>query len=168
MKHRSRWLAALAAITLSTVGATAALGYAGEVAGSVQVGVSGTVTCESPITVTATVQDADGKLISEQPVAWEFVSSPSDEDVINTTPTATNAEGVASTTVELACVAGERRIRATADDVSAEAVLSLGGAGLPNTSTTSTPQLVPLLLVAILSTFVGGGIMLRRLAFIRR
>ena len=167
MKHRTRWLGAFAAITLSAVGATAALGYAGEVAGSVQIGVVGTVTCESPVTVTATVQDADGKLISEQPVIWEFVSSPSGEDVINMTPTVSNTDGVASTTVDLVCVAGSRRIRATADDVTAEAVLSLGAAGLPNTSTAPTGQVTPLLVV-MLSALMGGGIMLRRLAFTRR
>lgn len=163
MKHRSRWLSGFTAITISLIGATAVLGYAGEVAGSVQVGVSGTVTCESPVTVTATVMDRDGKLISEQPVEWIFVSSPSDDDVINTTPTVTDSDGVATTTVSLACVAGERRIRATADDVSAEAVLSLGGAGLPDTSTAPNTQLVPLLVVAVLS-ILGGGILLRTLA----
>lgn len=165
MKHRTRLLGVLAAVTLSMAGATVALGYAGEVAGSVEVGVVGTVTCEDPITVTATIMDADGKLISEQPVAWEFVSSPSSDDVINTTPTVTNAEGVATTTVELACVAGDRVIRATADDVSAEAVLSLGAAGLPNTSTAPTMPLVPALVAATMAAVIGTAIALRRLTF---
>ena len=167
MKHRSRWLSGSAAIIITLFGATAVLAYAGQVAGSIQVGVSGTAACERPVTVTATVMDGDGKLISGQPVEWIFVSSPSDDDVINTTPSVTDSEGVATTTVSLACVAGERRIRATADDVSAEAFLSLGGVGLPNTSTAPHTPLVPLLVVAVLST-LGGGILLRRLALSTR
>lgn len=165
MKHRTRWLGALAAVTLSMAGATVALGYAGEVAGSVEVGVVGTVTCEAPVTVTATIMDADGKVISEQPVDWELVSSPSDDDVINTTPTTTDVEGVATTTVDLACVAGDRVIRATADDVSAEAVLSLGAAGLPNTSTAPSTPFVLALVVAVMAAVVGTAIALRRATF---
>lgn len=174
MKHRSQWLAGLAAVALALITSATAFGYAGEVAGAVTVaGPGGTLTCGVNITVTATVVDAAGKLIAGQPVAWAFTSTPSTADKINTTPTTTNASGVATTTVVLACVAGSRTIRATADAVSASAVLSVTAAGLPNTSTLpgETPaQNLPLIgtLLAVLAMAAGGVLALRRISFSRR
>jgi hypothetical protein len=170
MKHRSQWLAGLAAVALALITTATAFGYAGEVAGAVTVaGPGGTLTCGVNITVTATVADATGKLISGQPVAWSFTSTPSTADKINTTPTTTNASGVATTTVVLACVAGSRTIRATADAVSASAVLSVTAAGLPNTSTLpgETPaQNLPVIgtLLAVLAMAAGGVLALRRIS----
>jgi len=174
MKHRSQWLAGLAAVALALITSATAFGYAGEVAGAVTVaGPGGTLTCGVNITVTATVVDAAGKLIAGQPVAWAFTSTPSTADKINTTPTTTNASGVATTTVVLACVAGSRTIRATADAVSAGAVLSVTAAGLPNTSTLpgETPaQNLPVIgtLLAVLAMAAGGVLALRRISFSRR
>jgi len=174
MKHRSQWLAGLAAVALALITSATAFGYAAEVAGAVTVaGPGGTLTCGVNITVTATVVDASGKLIAGQPVAWAFTSTPSTADKINTTPTTTNASGVATTTVVLACVAGSRTIRATADAVSAAAVLSVTAAGLPNTSTLpgETPaQNLPVIgtLLAVLAMAAGGVLALRRISFSRR
>ena len=170
MKHRSQWLAGLAAVALALITSATAFGYAGEVAGAVAVaGPGGTLTCGVNITVTATVVDAAGKLIAGQPVAWAFTSTPSTADKINTTPTTTNASGVATTTVVLACVAGSRTIRATADAKSASAVLSVTAAGLPNTSTLpgETPaQNLPVIgtLLAVLAMAAGGVLALRRIS----
>src|SRR5450759_662374 len=136
MKHRSQWLAGLAAVALALITSATAFGWSGTGNGAVTVaGPGGTLICGDNITVTATVVDAAGKLIAGQPVAWSFTSTPSTADKINTTPTTTNASGVATTTVVLACVAGNRTITATADGVSAGAVLSVTATGLPNTST---------------------------------
>jgi len=174
MKHRSQWLAGLAAVALALITSATAFGYEYEVAGAVTVaGPGGTLTCGVNITVTATVVDAAGKLIAGQPVAWAFTSTPSTADKINTTPTTTNASGVATTTVVLACVAGSRTIRATADAVSAGAVLSVTAAGLPNTSTLpgETPaQNLPVIgtLLAVLAMAAGGVLALRRISFSRR
>jgi hypothetical protein len=174
MKHRSQWLAGLAAVALALITSATAFGYAGEVAGAVTVaGPGGTLTCGVNITVTATVVDASGKLIADQPVAWAFTSTPSTADKINTTPTTTNASGVATTTVVLACVAGNRTIRATADAISAGAVLSVTAAGLPNTSTLpgETPaQNLPVIgtLLAVLAMAAGGVLALRRISLSRR
>ena len=170
MKHRSQWLAGLAAVALALITSATAFGYAGEVAGAVTVaGPGGTLTCGVNITVTATVVDAAGKLIAGQPVAWAFTSTPSTADKINTTPTTTNASGVATTTVVLACVAGSRTIRATADAISAVAVLSVTAAGLPNTSTLpgETPaQNLPVIgtLLAVLAMAAGSVLALRRIS----
>ena len=174
MQHRNRWLAGLAAVALALMTSATAFGYAGEVAGAVTVaGPGGTLTCGVNITVTATVVDAAGKLIAGQPVAWAFTSTPSTADKINATPTTTNANGVATTTVVLACVAGNRTIRATADAVSASAVLGITAAGLPNTSTlpgeTPAPGL-PLIgtLLAVLAIAAGGVLALRAVSLSRR
>jgi Bacterial Ig-like domain (group 1) len=170
MKHRSQWLAGLAAVALALITTATAFGYSGEVAGAVTVaGPGGTLTCGVNITVTATVVDAAGKLIAGQPVAWSFTSTPSTADKINTTPTITNASGVATTTVVLACVAGNRTIRAVADAISASAVLGVTAAGLPNTSTLpgETPaQNLPVIgtLLAVLAMAAGGVLALRRIS----
>ena len=171
MTHRSRWLAGLAAIALAFITAATAFGYAGEVAAEVTVaGPGGTLKCGVNIPLTATVLDADGKPIAGQPVAWSWVSRVSASDVIKSSPTTTNASGVASTNVFLACVPGSRRIRATADAVSGSAVLNVTAAGLPNTSTlpgeTPAPQGLPIIgtLLAVLAIAAGGGLTLRRIA----
>jgi hypothetical protein len=174
MKLRNRWLAGLAAVALVLITSATAFGYAGEVAAAVTVaGPGGTLECDVEITVTATIVDAAGAPISGQPVDWSFESSPSSSDTINETPTTTNASGVATTTVVLACVAGDREIRASADDVNASAVLGVTAAGLPNTST--LPVQLPAsqdlsligTLLAVLAMAAGGAFMFRRISLRR-
>ena len=174
MKLRSQWLAGLAAVVMACTLAATAFGYSGEVAGAVTIArAGGTIQCGVNLTVTATVLDAAGKAISGQPVEWSFTSTPSSADVIKRSPTNTNASGVATTTVVLACVAGNRHLRAVADAVSAGSVLGVTAAGLPNTSTVpgETPaQGLPLIgtLLAVLAMAAGGVLAFRRISLSRR
>ena len=175
MKHRSQWLAGLAAVALALITSATAFGWSDTGHGEVTVaGPGGTLICGDNITVTATVVNAAGKLIAGQPVAWAFTSTPSTADKINTTTTTTttNASGVATATVVLVCVAGNRTITATAGGVSAGAVLGVTAAGLPNTSTLpgETPaQNLPVIgtLLAVLAMAAGGVLALRRISFSR-
>ena len=173
MTRRNRWFAGLAGTALALAMTATVFAYAGEVAGAITVGgPSGTVKCGVPLTITATVVDASSKPIEGQPVDWSFTSSPSSADVINSTPTTTNASGVATTTVTLANVAGNRTVTATADGISANAVLITACGGLPGTSMTSAGSLADTLpiatILALLAVLVGGGIIIRRFAFSRR
>ena len=177
MKARTRWFAGLAAAAILLTATVTAFGYSGQVEAIVGVAAQGTITCGEPFTMTATVLDADGAPVADASVAWSFVTKQSSSDTIDTTPTVTNAQGVATTTVTLGAVGGERQIRATttvgdsgaSGEVSASGVVDQSCGGLPRTSTLSpeTPQGgVPLaaVLVLVLGFAVGGGLMLRRLA----
>jgi hypothetical protein len=175
MKHRSPWLAGLAAITLALITTATAFGYAAQVAAAVTVGTQGgPVKCGAALVVTATVLDANGKPIVGQLVYWSFASTPSSADVIKKSPTKTDGKGVARTIVVLACVPGSRTIRAKAGTVYASAVLGVTGGGLPNTSTlpgeTPAPQDLSLLgtLLAVLAMAAGGVLALRRISLSRR
>ena len=55
----------------------------------------------------------EGAPVADQSVAWSFVTKQSASDTINKTPTVTNAQGIATTTVTLGAVSGQRQIRAT-------------------------------------------------------
>jgi Bacterial Ig-like domain (group 1) len=194
MKLRSRVLAGLAAVALALItSATAfAAGSGTEVTAAVTIArLGGTVTCGVDITVTATVVDASGKPIEGQQVDWSFAPKPKAEaaDTISPITSTTDASGVATTTVNLACVPGSRHLRATADAVTGSAVLNVsargavlgvtsGGpgvpsGGLPNTSTlpgeTPAPQDLPVIgmLLAILAMAAGGGLILRRVSLSR-
>lgn len=170
MNRRSRWFAGLAGTGLALAMAASVFAYAGQVAGAVSVsGPSGTLSCGVPITLSATVVDASSHPISGQPVAWAITSSPSSGDKVNATPTTTDANGVATTTVTLACVPGSRTVTATADAITGSVVLSLTAAGLPRTSTVpdgSPAGSLPIgTLLALLAVLGGGGIIFRRIAF---
>ena len=170
VKQSGRWIGGLAAIVFALVGAATAAGYAGEVAGSVEITV-GSIKCNQPITVTATVLDNNGKVISGQSVVWAFTSTPSTADTISPSSSTTDINGVATTVVTLACIPGNRQLRATADQVNGMAVLGLV-VGLPNTTTAPPsvppePGLLPVLL-AILVVLVGAGVTARRLVPARR
>lgn len=173
MKQSGRWIGGFAAIVVALFGAATAAGYAGEVAGSVEITV-GSIKCNQPITVTAAVLDNNGKVISGQSVAWAFTSTPSTGDTISPSSSTTDINGVATTVVTLACIPGNRQLRATADQVNGMAVLGLvlGTTGLPNTTTAPPsvppePGLLPVLL-AILVVLVGAGVTARRLVPTRR
>jgi len=167
--RRNRWFAGLAGTGLALVMAATVFAYAGEVAGAVSVAPpSGTLACDTPLTVSATVLDAASDPIDGQPVDWTFTSSLGG-DVINSTPTTTDANGVATTTVTLTCVVGSRTVTATADAITANAVLGITAAGLPRTSTLpdGSPfgDLPIATLLALLAVLAGGVIMVRRIAF---
>jgi hypothetical protein len=168
MKRRTRWIAGLSAVLLTLLMAATAFGYQTTTKGSIS------IRCVGHLTLSATLLDANGAPVSGQSVAWSFVNAPSTADTINETPTTTNSNGVTSTTVTLGPASGNRQIRATAGDVSAEAVLRLPCSGeLPSTSTLpaetarggASPVLAMLLALAFAT---GGGLTLRRLATARR
>ena len=133
--HRLTASGAVALLLLS-VGASAAFGYAGQVAQQVTVaGPAGTLSCNTALTVTATVLDAGGKPVDNRAVAWTFGAGKVTGDQIVTASTTTNALGVTSTTVKLACTVGNRTIVATATPASGQLVLGIAATGLPPTST---------------------------------
>ncbi len=169
MKTRTRWIAGLAAAAMLLAATVTAFGYTGQVDAIVGVAAQGTVTCAAPFTVTATILDASGAPVADQSVAWSFDTTQSASDGINKTPTMTNAQGVAATTVTLGAVSGERRIRATAGDVSGAGVVDQTCISLPRTDTlpASAPAggvPIGLGLVLVLAGLVGGAVALRRLA----
>ena len=174
MKRRTRWIAGLAAVAVLLTATVTAFGYTGQVGGAVTVAAHGTIRCGAPLSLTATFVDGSGAPVAGQSVVWSFVTAPSSSDRINRTPTTTNSQGVATTTVTLGLVAGTRRIRATAGDVSASAVLNpTCGASLPNTSTlpgeTTPGQAVPILAILLaIALFAGSGLTVRRLVSARR
>ena len=176
MNRRNRWFAGLAGTALA-LGMTATVFAFDLAGGTITVsGPSGGVACGVARTVTATVRDANSNLIAGQPVDWSFGAS-SSADKINATPTTTDANGVATTTVTQACVPGDRTLTATADvisdgavlGISAGAVLGITSPGLPRTSTTPDGSPVGNLpiatILALLAVLAGGGIIVRRLAF---
>lgn len=168
MKYRTRLLAGFSAVLLALIVTATATAYSGEVLGSITVAAHGNVRCSAPFTLTATILDANGSPRSGQSVVWTFVSAPSTSDRINKTTTVTNSHGIATTTVKLAPVSGTRRIRATAGDIRASAVMSPACGGLPSTSTLPTetvPALDYLVAMLLALAIIGGGMFsLRRLA----
>ncbi len=162
--------AVVAGALLTALAAPAVLGYAGQVTGQVSVsGPSGTIVCNTPVTVSATVLDVNGKPFDNTPVTWSFASGTAKPgDKISPTTSTTNASGVATTTVTLACVAGSRTVNATSGTFVGGAVLGITSAGLPNTST-SVPAGTPAWEFAIAALAVLAGLALvTRQAFVRR
>jgi hypothetical protein len=169
MRARTRWIAGLAAAVIVLTATVTALGYTGQVEAIVGVAAQGTITCGEPFTMTATVLDANGAPVADASVAWSFVTTQSASDKINKTPTVTNAKGVATTTVTLGAVSGDRQIRATVTaaegsttgDVSASGVVNQYCGGLPRTSTLSPAETTlpdaPLAAVLLLAIAFGIG-----------
>ena len=148
MRARTRWVAGLAAATILLTATVTAFGYTGQVEAIAGVAAQGTITCGEPFAMTATILDAEGAPVADQSVDWTFVTKQSASDTINKTPTVTNAQGIATTTVTLAAVSGQRQIRATvtaaegstSGDVSASGVVTQVCGGLPRTSTLQTDE----------------------------
>lgn len=174
MNLRSRRLAVVAGAALALVISATAFGYARQVVVTLTIsGPTGSVPCGTPLTFQATALDVNGNPIEGQPVHWSFSSSPSNKDRIKPRTSLTDANGVATTTVTLACVAGQRTLTAAADKARANAVLTVSGGvlgvtGLPGTSTAfdgGPASRLPLASVlAALAVLAGGGVIVRRLA----
>ena len=65
----------LGGLLLATVVAATAVGYSLEVAATVEAsGPLGPQACNTPITITALVEDIDGKPLEGQPDTWSFFS----------------------------------------------------------------------------------------------
>jgi Bacterial Ig-like domain (group 1) len=181
MRARTRWVAGLAAAAILLTATMTAFGYSGQVEAIVGVAAQGTITCGQPFTMKATVLDADGAPVAGASVAWSFVTTQSSSDTIHKTPTITNSSGVATTTVTLGAVSGDRKIRATTtvgesgatSEVSASGVVDQSCGGLPRTDTL-VPQIpqggepLAAILVLSLAFAVGGWLTLRRLAVTSR
>jgi hypothetical protein len=134
--------AGAAGLLLLSVAASAAIAYEGQIPNQVTVaGPAGILSCNKALTVTATVLDASANPVDNQAVVWTFGGGQHTGDQIVTPSTMTNASGVATTTVKLACIVGNRTIVATADPASGQVVLGITQTGLPPTSTDpgSTP-----------------------------
>lgn len=162
--------AVLAGALLATLATSAVFAYAGQVAGQVSVAApSGTVACNSPVTVSATVLDINGKPFDNTSVTWSFKSGQQAGDTIAPATSMTNASGVATTTVTLACKAGSRTVDATAGTIVGSAVLGITSTGLPNTSTLPAPAGTPAweLGVAALAVLLGLALVARQ-AVVRR
>ena len=164
--------ATLAAALLSAIAASTVFGYAGQVAAQVSVaGPTGNIVCNTPVTVSATVLDVNGKPFDATTVTWSFKSGEQAGDKVSPTTSTTNADGVATTTVTLACVVGSRTLDATAGTVVASAVLGITSHGLPNTATTpvSAPAGTPAWELALAAFAVLAGLaMVARQAAVRR
>jgi hypothetical protein len=167
MRPRNRLLAVTAGTLLALAVAAMAFAYAGQTLKTITVtGPGGTLKCGVPFTVTATLLATDGTPFAGEPVTWTFSVTPSGADKIDPSSTITDSSAVATTTVTLACVDGDRRITATSDGVSGSAVLSLAAIGLPRTSTLpAAPAGDPAIetLLALIAVLAGGVIMVRRI-----
>lgn len=153
-------------LTMFAVASVAA--YAGEVAATVEAsGPSGPQACGTPITITSRVEDAAGSPIEGQPVEWSFLSGNVTGDTILDTNTTTNASGVATTQVQLACVPHTVTVQALADLATGTLALTSSGEGLPRTDTAPASNL-PAIVLAALAVIAGSGLILRRLAADRR
>jgi hypothetical protein len=130
-----------AALLLLCVVAPAAFSYQGQIVNQLTVaGPAGTLHCNTNLTVTATLLDAGGTPVDGRTVTWAITAGQKTGDQVLTVSTTTNAAGVATTTVKLACVVGSRTVTATADPASGSVVLGIVLAGLPPTSTDPSPM----------------------------
>ena len=154
----------LALLVSATVAA-----YAGQVAGTVEAsGPSGPQACDTPITITARIEEVGtGNPIEGQPVEWSFVSGNLAGDTILDTTTTTDANGVATTQVQLSCSPHSVTIQALADDVMGTVVVNTSGDALPRTDTVSGSSL-PGIVLAALAVLIGSATILRRFAADRR
>lgn len=158
----------LGGLLLAILATGAVAAYAGQVAGTITAsGPSGPQTCETPVTVTALVQELGGAVIEGQPVTWSFESGNVAGDKILDTTTTTNSSGIATTQIQFACSPHSVTILATADDVSGSVLVATSGEGLPRTDTTTQSSL-PAILLAALAVLIGSGTILRRFASARR
>lgn len=158
----------LGGLLLAAVLAATAFGYAGEVAATVEVsGPSGPQACNTPITITALIEDIDGNPIEGQPVTWSFVSGNVSGDTILDTTTTTNASGIATTQVQFACSPHSVTFQALADAATGTVVLAASGEALPRTDTAPASSL-PAMALAALAVLIGSGMILRRFAIGRR
>lgn len=169
MKDRAKPLGALLGGTILAILAAATVAaYAGQVAGTITAsGPSGPQACETPITVTAQVQEVGGALIEGQPVTWSFESGDIAGDEILDTTTTTNSSGVATTQIQFACSPHSVTILASADDVTGSVLVVTSGEGLPRTDTTAQSSM-PAILLAAVAVLLGSGMILRRFASARR
>lgn len=144
---------ALAALAIAGVVAATALallvspanGYIGQNPYSMRIdGPAGTVPCDQPVTVTATLKDADtGEPVTDQFIHWSVKTSLSDADGVDPKRSGTDASGQASTQVSFGNVSGARKVQAYADEeypASITITCEAGGATTPTPTAPPTPS----------------------------
>jgi hypothetical protein len=143
--------------------------YEAEVPQSVTVTApTGTLPCRSAFPVSATILDTSGTAVPGVEVTWTLKTVVSSQDAIVDVTTTSDANGVATTSVYLDCIVGERQVEARAGTAIGGAVLGIttagvaagtgGTGGLPNTSTPPS-QTPPLMLAVAGFAVVLGGVM---------
>jgi hypothetical protein len=137
MRTRTRWIAGFAATAILLSAVVSVSAYTGQVPSTAVLSVADSVECRDTFPVSSTFLDVDGAPVEGLSVTWSLVTAQSTDDTIHDTVTTTDEDGVATTTVTLAAVPGDRRIGVTSGDVTASAVVSQSCAGLslPRTST---------------------------------
>jgi len=163
MRTRIRWTASFAAATILLTAVVSVSAYTGQVPATAVLSVADSVACRDTFAVSGTFLDGDGAPVADLSVRWSFVTAQSSDDTIHDTVTTTDEDGVATTTVTLAAVPGDRRIGVTSGDVTASAVVSQSCAdlSLPRTSTLEPPStgaVGPGLLVVLVSLVILAGV----------
>ncbi len=154
------------AVILACILAVPVLAYSGEV--PVNITLSGQVagvTCSKAIPLSAAVDGASGTGVPGVPVTWTIASSPSGaNDKLGSSTTTTGANGTATNTLTLSCVAGKRVVQASFQGGVLGAIsINLSASGLPNTSTmpgAPTSQSVPAASLLFLAIAIGFGMAL--------
>ena len=88
-------------------------------------------------------------------------------DTILQATSTTNAGGIATTHVKLACSPHSVVLGAVADEASGTATITTSGQGLPRTDTVPASSF-PMMALAALAVLIGTGTILRRFATARR
>jgi hypothetical protein len=165
----------LGGVLLAMIAAATVAGYAGQVVATIEVsGPLGQLSCDTPISITARVEDINGDPIEGQSVTWSFDSGNVSGDTILDTTTTTNASGIATTQVQLTCSPHSVTLLAAADDATGSIVLTITGAGgvlgttgLPRTDTSMGTSL-PAMALGVLAVLIGSGTVLGRVIANRR
>ena len=177
MHQRSRMViaAGVTGLILWLAAAMAALGYLGQVAGTITLsGPAGNVSCGTTATVHAHVLDTNGNPFTGEVITWSFNGGNIAGDTFSPTSSTTDSSGNATTQVHFACPSSSTKsnrvvnIQAAAGEVVGSLTITVTVKGLPSTSTDpvgGTPTAA--ILAAALAVLLGGWIILRRVSTAR-
>jgi hypothetical protein len=155
-------------VLLALVAVGTVAGYAGQVVATVEVSApTGPQLCGTSIAVSAFLQTTDGAVIDGRLVTWSFVSGNVTGDTIAQATSTTNASGIATSHVTLACSPHGVVLGAVSDEVSGTVTITTSGQGLPRTDTVPASSF-PMIALAALAVLIGTGTILRRFATARR
>ena len=172
MRIIRRTVSMVGAVVLMCVLAVPAFAYGAPISVNITVtgqvaGVtSGQVASETcgQYSLSATVAGASGTGVPGVAVTWAITSAPSGaHDKLGSSTTTTGSNGVATNTLRLSCVAGNRVVQANTGGVLGAISINSGGSGLPNTSTvpsTPTSQSLPATSLLFLGIAIGCGMAL--------
>lgn len=167
--------AGVTGLILWLAAAMAALGYAGQVAGTITMsGPAGNVSCGTTSTVHAHALDTNGNPFTGEVITWSFGGGNIAGDKFVPPTSITDANGNATTQVTFACPSSSTKsnrvvnIRAAAGEAVGSLTITVTVKGLPSTSTDplgGTPTAA--ILAAALAVLLGGWIILRRVSTAR-